>query len=77
MVSGLSPSPSDARGGTFVVHCASLQNDADTLRVEGGSNITTIRLSPQRGQRNRLSSRESGNARPRVHTSVSMSNSLR
>ena len=32
---------------------------------------------PQRGQRRRLSSRESGNARPRVQTRVSMSSSLR
>jgi hypothetical protein len=43
----------------------------------GGSNITTIRLLPHRGHRNRLSSDDSGKARPRVHTSVSMSNSHR
>ena len=32
----------------------------------GGSNITTIRLLPHRGHRNRLSSCDNGNARPRV-----------
>jgi hypothetical protein len=44
-------------------------NFADAARG-GGSNITTIRLLPHRGQRNRLSSRDNGNARPRVQTSV-------
>jgi len=50
---------------------------ADIARDGGGSNITTIRLLPHRGHRNRLSRRDSGNARPRVQTSVSKSNSRR
>jgi hypothetical protein len=50
---------------------------ADAARAGGGSNITTMRLLPQRGHRNRLSSRESGNARPRVQTGLSKSNSRR
>ncbi len=53
------------------------QRQPDKARSIGGSNITTMRLLPQRGQRNRLSRRDSGNARPRVHTSVSRSNSRR
>ncbi len=48
---------------------------AATLRG-GWYNTTTLR-EPQRGQRSRPSSRESGNALPRVQTNVSMSNSLR
>jgi hypothetical protein len=43
----------------------------------GGSNMTTIRLFPHRRHLNRLSSDDNGNARPRVHTSVSKSKSVR
>jgi hypothetical protein len=51
---------------------------ADAARFGGGgSNITTIRLLPHRGHRSRLSSPDNGNARPRVQTSVSKSNSRR
>ena len=44
---------------------------------DGGSNSTTMRRLPQRGQRRRLSKLDNGNARPRVQTSVSISNCLR
>ena len=38
--------------------------------------MTTMRLLPHLGHRNRLSRLDNGNALPRVHTSVSISNSL-
>jgi hypothetical protein len=43
----------------------------------GGGNSTTTSREPQRGQRNRLSSRDKGKSRPRAQTSVSMSTSAR
>lgn len=54
------------------------EGQADTARLGGGgSKITAMRLFPHRGHRNRLSMRDRGNARPRVHTNVSISNSFR
>jgi hypothetical protein len=59
----------------FLPGIGQLPSFQDAARFGDGSNISAIRLLPQRGNRKRLSSRESGNARPRVQTSVSKSNS--
>ena len=47
------------------------------MALVGGSYNTTRFRPPHRGQRRRLSKRDKGKPRPRVHTNVSMSSSLR
>lgn len=53
------------------------ESHADAVRPGGGSKSTRIYLLPQRGQRSRASSRESGKSRPRVVTNVVMSSAWR
>jgi len=50
---------------------------AATTVVPGGWKTTTTSREPHLGHRSRVSKRDSGKARPRVHTSVSTSRSRR